>query len=360
VDLVEVDVVGLQAAEDLDARRAERAHPHGRDATTAGMLSPVRAVQITATGGPEVLAVRELPVPAPGPGQVLVEVEAAGVNFIDTYRRGGVYPLPLPSVLGSEGAGRVVRLGPGVEGFTPGQLVAWKEAPGSYAEQVLVAAAELVPVPDGVAATAAAAVLLQGLTAHYLCTDTFPVREGTWALLHAGAGGVGLLLTQMLRLRGAHVLTTVSTPAKAELSRAAGADDVVGYAEATARARELTGGRGVDVVYDSVGKDTFDASLQALRPRGLMVLFGGSSGQVPPFDVQRLNAGGSLFLTRPTLAAYTVDRAELLARTEEVFGWIAAGRLDVRVGHTYPLADARRAHEDLEARRTTGKLLLIP
>jgi NADPH2:quinone reductase len=215
-------------------------------------------------------------------------------------------------------------------------------------------------VPEGVEAATAAAVMLQGLTAHYLCTDTFAVTEGTWALLHAGAGGVGLLLTQMLKLRGAKVLTTVSTPEKAELSRAAGADDVVGYDGARARARELTGGRGVDVVYDSVGKDTFDASLDALRPRGLMVLFGGSSGQVPPFDVQRLNTGGSLFLTRPTLGSHTRDRAELMSRTEEVFGWIAAGELDVRIGHTYPLADARRAHEDLEARRTTGKLLVIP
>ncbi|ABS02527.1 quinone oxidoreductase family protein [Kineococcus radiotolerans] len=321
----------------------------------------MRAVRIDRTGGPEVLTVTDLPAPEPGPGQVLVDVEAAGVNFIDTYRRGGVYPLDLPAVLGSEGAGRVARPGPGVEGFAAGQLVAWKEAPGSYAEQVLVPAAELVPVPEAVGATTAAAVLLQGLTAHYLATDTFPAAAGTWALVHAGAGGVGLLLTQVLKLRGANVLTTVSTPAKAELSRAAGADDVVvGYAGATPRARELTGGLGVDVVYDGVGRDTFDAGLDALRPRGLMVVFGGSSGQVPPFDVQRLNAKGSLFLTRPTLRSYTRDRAELLARTEEVFGWITAGRLDVRVGGTYPLTAARRAHEDLEGRRTTGKLLLVP
>ena len=320
----------------------------------------MRAVQITRTGGPEVLTVTELPDPAPGPGQVLVAVEAVGVNFIDTYRRGGVYPVALPSVLGSEGAGRVLALGDGVGEFAVGDLVAWKEGPGSYAEQVLVAAAELVPVPHGVDATTAAAVLLQGLTAHYLCTDTFPVTDGTWALLHAGAGGVGLLLTQMIRLRGGHVLTTTSTPEKAELSRGAGADRVVGYAEATAVARELTGGRGVDVAYDSVGRDTFDASLQALRPRGLMVLFGGSSGQVPPFDVQRLNSGGSLFLTRPTLNAYTLDRAELLQRTTELFGWVRDGRLDVRVGHTYPLDRVRQAHEDLEGRRTTGKVLLVP
>ncbi|WP_432543832.1 quinone oxidoreductase family protein [Kineococcus sp. SYSU DK002] len=321
----------------------------------------MRAVQIERTGGPEVLTVTDLPAPEPGPGQVLVDVEAAGVNYIDTYRRSGVYPLDLPAVLGSEGAGRVRALGAGVEGLAPGQLVAWKEAPGSYAEQVLVAADEVVPVPDGVDATTAAAVLLQGLTAHYLATDTFAAGPGTWALVHAGAGGVGLLLTQVLKLRGANVVTTVSTPAKAELSRAAGADEVVvGYDGSTARARELTGGAGVDVVYDSVGKDTFDASLDALRPRGLMVLFGGSSGQVPPFDVQRLNAKGSLFLTRPTLASYTRDRAELLARTDELLGWVAAGRLDVRVGHTHPLAEARRAHEELQGRRTTGKVLLLP
>jgi NADPH2:quinone reductase len=312
------------------------------------------------TGGPEVLTVVDLPTPDPGPGQVLVDVVAAGVNYIDTYRRSGVYPLALPAVLGSEGAGHVAALGPGVEGFAPGQAVAWKEAPGSYAEQVLVPAGELVPVPDGVELPTAAAVLLQGLTAHYLATDTYPVTAGTWALVHAGAGGVGLLLTQLLKLKGAHVLATVSTPAKAELARAAGADDVVDYAQASARARELTGGRGVDVVYDSVGKDTFEDSLTALRPRGLMALFGGSSGQVPPFDVQRLNALGSLFLTRPTLASYTQTREELLSRTDELFGWIAAGRVDVRVGGTYPLPDARRAHEDLQGRRTTGKLLLLP
>ncbi|MEZ0164561.1 quinone oxidoreductase [Kineococcus sp. LSe6-4] len=320
----------------------------------------MRAVQVERTGGPEVLTVVDVPPPVPGPGEVLVDVVAAGVNYIDTYRRSGVYPLDLPAVLGSEGAGRVAALGPGVEGIAPGQTVAWKEAPGSYAERVLVPAAEVVPVPDGVDARTAAAVLLQGLTAHYLATDTYPAGPGTWALVHAGAGGVGLLLTRILKLKGAHVLTTVSTPAKAELSRAAGAEEVVGYAEAAGRARELTGGRGVDVVYDGVGADTFEAGLTALRPRGLMALFGGSSGQVPPFDVQRLNALGSLFLTRPSLGAYTRTRAELLSRAGELFGWIAAGELDVRVGGTYPLAQARRAHEDLQGRRTTGKLLLLP
>ncbi|MCI2238441.1 quinone oxidoreductase [Paenibacillus sp. TRM 82003] len=320
----------------------------------------MRAVQITATGGPEVLTLVEVPEPEPGPGQVLVAVEAAGVNFIDTYRRSGVYPLHLPAVLGSEGAGRVVRAGEGVEGFAPGDLVAWKEGPGSYAERVLVAAGELVPVPEGVDARTAAAVLLQGLTAHYLATDTFRVTEGTWALVHAAAGGVGLLLTQVVRLRGGRVLATTSTEEKADLARAAGAEEVVRYADAARRARELTGGRGVDVVYDGVGAATFDDSLAALRPRGLLALYGGSSGQVPPLDVQRLNAAGSLFLTRPTLASYTRDRAELLGRTGELFGWVADGRLDVRIGATHPLADVRRAHEDLEGRRTTGKLLLLP
>ncbi|WP_432489172.1 quinone oxidoreductase family protein [Kineococcus sp. SYSU DK018] len=320
----------------------------------------MRAVQITATGGPEVLTVADLPEPEPGPGQVLVAVEAAGVNYVDTYRRGGVYPLQLPAVLGSEGAGRVLSAGPGVEGFEPGQPVAWKEGPGSYAERVLVDVAELVPLPDGVDARTAAALLLQGLTAHYLATDTFRVTDGTWALVHAAAGGVGLLLTQVVRLRGGRVLATTSTEEKAEPARAAGAEEVVRYADAATRARGLTGGRGVDVVYDGVGKDTFDDSLSALRPRGLLVVHGGSSGQVPPFDVQRLNAAGSLFLTRPTLASYVQDRAELLARTDELFGWVADGRLDVRIGGTYPLEQARGAHEDLEARRTTGKLLLIP
>ncbi|NAZ86710.1 quinone oxidoreductase family protein, partial [Kineococcus indalonis] len=281
-------------------------------------------------------------------------------NYVDTYRRSGAYPLQLPAVLGGEGAGRVVRAGEGVEGFAPGTLVAWKEAPGSYAERVVVDAGELVPVPAGVDARTAAAVLLQGLTAHYLATDTHRVTAGTWALVHAAAGGVGLLLTQVVRLRGGRVLATTSTPQKAELARAAGAEEVVGYADAARRARELTGGRGVDVVYDGVGRDTFEDSLSALRPRGTLVVHGASSGPVPPFDVQRLNAAGSLFLTRPTLSSYTQDRAELLARTDELFGWVAQGRLDVRVGGTHPLERARAAHEDLQGRRTTGKLLLVP
>ncbi|WP_432491985.1 quinone oxidoreductase family protein [Kineococcus gypseus] len=320
----------------------------------------MRAVRITVTGGPEVLTVTDVPEPEPGPGQVLVAVEAAGVNYVDTYLRSGTYPQPLPAPVGSEGAGRVLRAGEGVEGFEPGLLVAWKQAPGSCAERVLVDAAELVPVPDGVDARTAAAVLLQGLTAHYLATSTHPVAPGEHVLVHAAAGGVGLLLTQLVRLRGGRVLATTSTPEKAELARAAGAEEVVAYADAARRARERTGGRGVDVVYDGVGRATFDDSLAALRPRGLLALYGASSGPVPPFDLQRLNAAGSLFVTRPSLAAHTADRAELLARTSELFARVADGSLRVRVGGTYPLEEVRRAHEDLEGRRTTGKLLLLP
>ncbi|PPK97426.1 NADPH2:quinone reductase [Kineococcus xinjiangensis] len=320
----------------------------------------MKAIIIERTGGPEVLTRADVEEPAPGDGEVLVDVAAAGVNYIDTYHRDGTYPQPLPFRPGLEGAGRVRALGAGVEGFAEGDLVAWKAAPGSYAEQVVVPAAELVPVPEGVEPDTAAALLLQGLTAHYLATSTHPVAEGEWAVVHAGAGGVGLLLTQIVKLHGGHVLATTSTPEKAELARAAGADEVAGYDDFAARARELTGGRGVDVVYDGVGRATFDAGLQALRPRGLMALFGASSGQVPPFDLQRLNPAGSLYVTRPTLVHYASDPAELRARAADLFGWVASGRLDVRVGHRYPLADARRAHEDLQGRRTTGKLLLQP
>ena len=320
----------------------------------------MKAITIERTGGPEVLTPVDVEAPAPAEGQVLVDVAAAGVNYIDTYHRDGTYPQPLPFRPGLEGAGRVRALGAGVEGFSVGDLVAWKGAPGSYAEQVAVAAGELVPVPEGVQPETAAALLLQGLTAHYLATSTHPVAEGEWVVVHAAAGGVGLLLTQIVKLRGGHVLATTSTPEKAELARAAGADEVTGYDGFAARARELTGGRGAAVVYDGVGRDTFDAGLEALRPRGLMALYGGSSGQVPPFDLQRLNGAGSLYVTRPTLAHYASDPAELRARAAELLGWVATGRLDVRIGHRYPLQEASRAHEDLQARRTTGKLLLLP
>jgi NADPH2:quinone reductase len=284
------------------------------------------------------------------------------VNFRDIYERTGVggYVTPVPFVPGTEGAGTVVAVGPTVAGLAEGDTVAWSTVPGSYAELVAVPARHVVPVPSGVPARTAAAALLQGLTAHYLCRSTFPVREGTVAVVHAAAGGVGLLLTQMIKRLGGVVVATTSGGDKAELARAAGADHVIGYGELVSVAREVTGGRGADVVYDGVGAATFDDSLRALRPRGLMALYGAASGPVPPLDPQRLNAAGSLFLTRPTLYHYVADRDELLGRARDLFSWIAAGELDVRVGGEYPLADAARAHEDLAARRTTGKLLLVP
>jgi NADPH:quinone reductase len=291
---------------------------------------------------------------------VVAEVTAVGVNFIDIYRRSGVYPAKLPTVPGSEGAGTVVAVGEGVTEFEVGDRVAWADGPGSYAELVALPAAGVVPVPADVDLLTAAAVLLQGLTAHYLCRSTFRVTDGTVAVVHAAAGGVGLLLTQLIKKFGGTVVATTSTTPKAVLAQRAGADYVTTYEEFVPVVRDVTGGRGAHVVYDGVGKDTFDASLAALRPRGTMVLFGGSSGQVPPFDLQRLNSGGSLYVTRPTLAHYVADRAEMLWRAADLFEWIANGELNVRVGAEYQLADAAQAHEDLAARRTTGKLLLIP
>lgn len=324
------------------------------------------AVVATRAGGPEVLEHREIPVPSPGAGELLVEVTAAGVNFIDVYRRTGVYRVDYPWVPGTEGAGVVVEAGPDAQGFTAGDRVAWSDAPASYAGHVLVPAERALPVPPGIDLRVAAALPLQGMTAHYLATSTYPIRMGDQVLVHAGAGGVGLLLTQLAVARGATVITTVSTAAKADLSRGAGAHHVINYAQLTdlavelpALVRELTGG-GAHVVYDSVGKDTFDASLASLRRRGMLVLFGGSSGQVPPFDIQRLNAAGSLFLTRPTLGDYVATRAELLFRSGELFAAVRAGTLDVRIGATFPLAEAAAAHAALEARRTTGKVLLLP
>ena len=300
--------------------------------------------------------------PVAKPGQVVVRVAAAGVNFKDIYVRGGVgiYTTRTPYIPGDEGAGTVLAVGEGVTDFAVGDRVAWGDAPGSYAEQAALPADRAVPVPDGIDLRVAAAVMLQGMTAHYLCHSTFPVREGHVAVVHAAAGGVGLLLTQMIKRRGGLVVATTSTTAKAVLAQQAGADYVTTYDEFAAAVERITDGRGADVVYDSVGRATFDASLAALRPRGTMVLYGGSSGQVPPFDPQRLNTGGSLYLTRPTLAHYVADRAELLWRAGDLFAWIASGELDVRVGGQYPLADAPRAHEDLAARRTAGKLLLLP
>lgn len=323
----------------------------------------MRAVIVENTGGPQALTLVQRDIPEPGPGQVRVDVAAAGVNFIDIYQRSGVYPLPLPFVVGSEGAGTVSALGPDVEGVQVGARVAWAMAPqAGYAEQVVVDADRLVPVPDGLDLEVAAAAMLQGMTAHYLATSTFPAGEGQTAVVTAAAGGVGLLLCQLLRDRGVRVIGTVGDPAKAELARAHGAEHTVLYREVdlVAEVDRITGGDGVHVVYDGVGKDTFHAGLEMLRPRGMMVLFGGASGQVPPLDPQVLNQKGSLFLTRPTLAHYIADREELLWRAGEVLGAAADGSLAVRVGGRYPLEQASQAHEDLEGGTTTGKLLLIP
>ena len=325
----------------------------------------MHAVLATEPGGPDVLVPDEIPDPLPGPRDLLVRLSAAGVNFIDTYRRSGVYAMPFPHVPGSEGAGVVEAVGREVREFAVGDLVAWASAPSSYAELVVVPEAVALRVPDGVAEDVAAALPLQGLTAHYLVTSTFPVLEGQDVLVHAGAGGVGLLLTQLAAARGARVITTVGTPEKEALSRAAGAAEVIRYtelddlaSELPALVRDLTGGRGVHTVFDGVGASTFDASLASLRPRGGLALFGASSGPVPPFDPQRLNAAGSLFLTRPTLGHYTATRDELTRRADELFAAVAAGALDVRVGATYPLAEAAEAHRALEGRATTGKVLL--
>ncbi|QFG68237.1 quinone oxidoreductase family protein [Ornithinimicrobium pratense] len=323
----------------------------------------MRAVIVERTGGPEVLTLVEQETPEPGAGEVLVHVAAGGVNFIDIYQRSGAYPLPLPFVAGSEGAGTVSALGPGVEGVSVGDRVAWAMVPGTgYAEQVVVPAARLVPVPQEVELETAAAAMLQGMTAHYLVNSTFPAQPGQTALVTAAAGGVGLLLCQLLRDKGVRVIGTVGSAEKAELAQANGADEVVLYRQddLVETVERLTSGDGVDVVYDGVGKDTFDSGLRLLRPRGTMVLFGAASGPVPPVDPQSLNTGGSLFLTRPTLAHYAADREELLWRAADVLGAIAEGRLSIRVGGRYPLAGARQAHEDLEGGRTTGKLLLLP
>ncbi len=322
----------------------------------------MRAVVVSSRGGPEVLQVADRGPVRPGPGQLLVDLAAAGVNFMDIYQREGRPPYggELPYVPGSEGAGTVAAAGTGVSGFAAGDRVAWTGIPDSYAEQVIVPADRAVPVPDGVDLHTAAAVMLQGMTAHYLASSTYPVSRGDTAVVHAAAGGVGLLLTQMVRMRGGVVIATTSTDAKAELARQAGAAQVVGYDAFAAAAREATGGAGAAVVYDGVGQATFDDSLAGLRPRGYMVLYGAASGPVPPFELQRLAAGGSLFITRPTLGSYIASRDELLGRAGDLFTWISQGRLEVRIGGTYPLEAAARAHEDLAARRTTGKLLLLP
>lgn len=323
----------------------------------------MRAVVVERTGGPDVLSLKEVEAPTPGPGDVLVDVSAGGVNFIDIYKREGIYPTPMPYVVGSEGAGTVAAVGAEVADVAVGDRVAWAMVDGTgYCEQAVVPAGRTVPVPDGVELDVAAAALLQGMTAHFLSESTFPARAGQTALVHAAAGGVGLLLTQLLHHKGVRVIGTTSTADKEQLARGAGADEVVRYTETdlVAEVRRLTDGRGVDVVYDGVGRATFDASLDCLAPRGMMVLFGASSGPVPPFDPQLLNQKGSLFLTRPSLGHYVATREELLRRGAAVLDLVATGELDVRVGGRYDLDEAARAHEDLAGRRTTGKLLVIP
>jgi NADPH:quinone reductase len=323
----------------------------------------MRAIRVNQHGGPEALSREEVETPDPGPGQARVRLAASGVNFIDVYMRSGVYPGDPPFTLGLEGAGEVEAVGEGVEEVSVGDHVAWAGVPGSYAEAVVAPANKLVPFNvTMVEARVAAAIMLQGMTAHYLTHSAFPLQEGHTALVHAAAGGVGLLLCQMAKMRGARVIGTAGTEEKARLAREAGADEVILYREQdfAEETERLTSGEGVDVVYDSVGKDTFDGGLDCLKTRGYMVLFGGSSGQVPPLDLQVLNRKGGLYVTRPALAQYTRTREELLWRAEGLFSWIGQGNLDVRIGGSYALEDAARAHRDLEARKTTGKLILIP
>jgi NADPH:quinone reductase len=322
----------------------------------------VKAIQIHETGGPEVLRLEEVPDPQPGPGEAVVRLEAIGVNFIEVYQRTGLYRSPLPFTPGGEGAGRVVAVGRDVSGVKPGDRVASTSLRGSYAELARVPVDKLVPVPDEVETSVAAAVLLQGITAHYLATSTYHLAQGSWCLIHAAAGGVGLLLCQIAKARGARVIGTVSTEEKAALATQAGADHVVLYTrqDFVSEARRLTGGHGVEVVYDSVGKTTFEGSLNSLAPRGMLVLFGQSSGPVPPVDPQVLNTKGSLYLTRPTVTHYTASSSELLTRARDLFAWLEAGKLQVRIDRTYPLADAAAAHRALEGRETKGKVLLLP
>ncbi len=322
----------------------------------------MKAVRVHRPGGPEALTLEEIERPAPGRGEALVRLEAIGVNYIDVYHRSGLYPLAAPFTPGSEGAGVVEAVGEGVTEVRPGDRVAYAMQMGAYAGYAVVPAWKLVPLPAGIDARQGAAAMLQGMTAHYLTHSTYPLGAGETALVHAAAGGVGLVLVQMAKRRGARVIGTVSTEAKAKLAREAGADAVILYTEKdfAEETKRLTGGRGVDVVYDSVGRDTFEKGLGVLRPRGYMVLFGQSSGPVLPFDLGRLSAAGSLFVTRPNLSHYTATRAELLARAGDVLGWVASGKLALRIERAYPLAEAAAAHADLAGRKTTGKLLLIP
>jgi len=322
----------------------------------------MKAIQIKEPGGPEAMQLADLSLPQAKPNEALIKIAAAGVNFIDVYQREGRYKVPLPFVLGQEAAGTVVSVGADVTTCKPGDRVAWTGILGTYADHAAVPADRLVPTPEGVTDQQAAATMLQGMTAHYLLHDTFPLKRGQTALIHAAAGGVGLLAVQMAHHIGARVIATVSTEEKAKLAREAGANDVILYTQTDfeSETKRLTGGKGVDVVYDGVGKTTFEKGLNVLRPRGYMVLFGGSSGPVPPFDLIQLSTKGSLFITRPTLGHYIASTEELRQRAAAVFGMIRDGKLNLRIEHIYRLADAQQAHRELEGRKTTGKLLLIP
>ncbi len=322
----------------------------------------VKAITVPALGGPENLVLDDLAEPVAGPGELLVDVTAAGVNYVDIYHRRGLYDATLPFIPGQEGAGTVSAVGEGVEGFRIGDRVGWTDVRGSYAERHAIPADRAVPIPDGLDSRTVAAVLLQGLTAHYLATDTFPLRQGDKCLIHAGAGGVGLLLTQIAKMLGAEVFTTVGSAEKAELSREAGSDHVIVYTQTDFKdeVEETAGPKPLDVVYDGVGSDTFMNGLDLLRPRGMMVTFGNASGPVPEIAPLLLSQKGSLFLTRPTMAHYLQTRDELLSRCNDLFSWIQSGEVDVRIGHEYPLADAADAHRALEGRQTTGKVLLLP
>lgn len=322
----------------------------------------MKAIQVPQSGGAEVLTLVDLPVPKPKPNECVVKIAAAGVNYIDVYHREGRYPVAPPFILGQEASGAVSEVGSEVKEFKPGDRVAYTGVTGAYAEYEAVPADRLVRVPSGITDQQAAAAMLQGMTAHYLVNDTFPLKPGDVALIHAAAGGVGLLLVQMAKNIGARVIGTVSTEEKAKLAKEEGADDVIFYTKQDfeVETKRLMGGKGVHVVYDSVGKSTFDQDLNVLRPRGYLVLFGASSGPVPPFDLGKLAQRGSLFVTRPTLVHHIATHEELLGRATDVFQMIAAGKLKLRIEHLYPLREAQQAHRDLEGRKTTGKLLLIP
>lgn len=322
----------------------------------------MKAVRVEQFGGPEVLQIKEIPVPKPGEGEARVKIEVVGVNFLDIYQRIGRYQGSLPFTLGQEAAGIVDAVGPNAPEVKPGDHVAYAMVQGSYAEYAIVPAWKLIPIPAGVDASQAVAAMVQGMTAHYLTFSTYPLKAGETALVHAAGGGTGQLLVQVAKLRGGRVIGTVSSEEKARLAREAGADEVILYTQTDfeAEVKRLTNNKGVDVVYDSVGKDTFDKSMNCLRRRGYIVLYGASSGAVPPLDPQVLNAKGSLYLTRPYLGHYTADRAELLERANDVFNWIASGKLKVRIDKTFPLAEVAEAHHYLESRQSKGKVLLIP